>query len=145
MTGPRGSGLTGNYLVKAYEPALDEARDLLPMDRDFYLLREHALKLRYWPEQNPEDENGKVLDLDWSYIKDSGKIGELRIRETIAGNDNLRIIFFVGEEEDRFPMKVIWILMAFQKKRQDFSKPQKTTFQARRKHVKTLLRKGSIK
>ncbi len=144
MAGPP-DGLTGNYLVKIYEPALDEARDLLPKDRDFYLLREHALKLRYWPEQNPEDESGNVLDLDWSYIHDSGKIGELRIHETIAGNDNLRIIFFVGEEDDRFPMRVIWILMAFQKKRQDFSKAQKTTFQARRRHVETLLRRGLIK
>ncbi|NLE39222.1 MAG: hypothetical protein GX621_14460 [Pirellulaceae bacterium] len=114
--------LTGSYLVRAYRPAFQEARKLLPRQRDFAELRRHALKLRFWPENHPETEDGQVLDLDWSWVRSlSGKnIGELRIGDTIAGHDNLRVIFFVPQEKTKPP--IIWVLAAFQKKRDDFSK-----------------------
>ena len=59
-------------------------------------MKEDALKLRFWPEHEPEDDNGELLDLDWSWIKALRglHVGELRIHDTIGGCDNLRVIFF---------------------------------------------------
>ncbi len=59
-------------------------------------------------------------------------IGELRVADAIGGNDNLRIIFYVGSAEIREPLPMIWILRVLQKKRDDFSKNDVSIFKARR-------------
>jgi hypothetical protein len=97
-------------------------------------IRRHALKLRYWPEHHPADEAGKILDLDWEWIRalTGLRIGELRVADAIGGNDNLRVIFYVGNTEIREPLPMIWILRVLQKKRDDFSKHDVSIFKARR-------------
>ena len=60
------------------------------------------------------------------------KVGELRVHDTIGGNDNLRIVFFVGDESIREPLPMIWILAVIQKRRDDFSRHQIAVFKARR-------------
>ena len=125
--------LTGSYLVRAIRPAFHDAHKWLPRAKDRAELRRHALKLRFWPEKHPEDQNGVVLDVDWSWIKAMKglNVGELRISNKIGDCDNLRVIFFHPKIHTE-PLPMIWVLAVFQKKRDDFTKAQITTFKARR-------------
>ena len=127
--------LTGDYFVQAGRWAFQDAHKWLPRTRDRAELRRHALKLRFWPGRNAEDERGQLLDLDWSWVKSlpGMRVGELRIHDTIGNCDNLRLIFFVPEYETVRPM--VWILAVLQKKRDDFTKAQLVNFRARRRLV----------
>ena len=127
--------LTGNYLVRALRPAFQEAHRCLPRMKDRAELRRHALRLRFWPEQHPEDDAGQVLDLDWSWLKSmpGKKVGELRIHDTIDDRDNLRVIFFVpGVHIPNEPLPMLWVLSVLQKKRQDFTQNQIKVYKLRR-------------
>lgn len=123
--------LTGRFLVRVIRPALHDAHRILPKKRDRAILRRHALKLRFWPAPL-EQEAGWVLDINWSWIKSlrSKQIGELRIDDRIGDCDNLRLAFYVPKFQSEIPM--IWIFAAIQKKRDDFSKANIDTFEARR-------------
>lgn len=129
-----GSGLTGNFRVRMIRPAFDEVRRLCDRCRDGMSVRRHLLKLRYWPENHPLDDSGTVIDLDWSWIRSlpNLSIGELRIHDTISGNNNLRAAFFVGDHNVREPLPMIWVLAVMQKKRDDFTSQQIKVFRARR-------------
>jgi hypothetical protein len=129
-----GEYLTGRYRIRAIRPAFNDADSLVSTTRERIQLRRHALKLRFWPDQNPTDLSGKIVDLDWSWVRSipSSKIGELRVHDVIGGNDNLRIIFFVGPAEVKIPLPQIWILRVLQKKRDDFSAHEISIFKARR-------------
>ena len=124
--------LTGRYRVRAGSWAWGEAKKLLPRRTDWVELRRHALKLRFWPEPQPEDMAGQLLDLDWQWIKclPGKRIGELRIHDTIGGCDNLRVIFFVPNLKMALP--TLWVLSVIQKKRMDFSAAQLANFRIRR-------------
>ncbi|MFN0056551.1 MAG: hypothetical protein ACKV0T_30765 [Planctomycetales bacterium] len=101
-------------------------------------LRRHVLKLRFWPSKTPQtDETGRIIDLNWCRVKalQGLHIGELRIDDVIAGQDNLRVIFFVGDSDVCEPLPMIWVLNVFQKKRQDFSSNQLKIFKAQREIV----------
>lgn len=100
-------------------------------------LRRQTLKLRFWPDNHPEDERGQVVDLNWEWIRSmpSLKTGELRIDDTISGNNNLRVIFFVGDTAIKEPLPMIWVLNVFQKKRDDFTSSQIKIFKAQRQLV----------
>jgi hypothetical protein len=56
----------------------------------------------------------------------------LRIGDVIGGNDNLRVIFYMGSAEVRDPLPMIWIIRVLQKKRDDFSTHDLSIFRARR-------------
>lgn len=127
--------LTGSYRVRVFGAALRGAQKTWPRAKDRMIVRRHALKLRYWPAKNPTDDSGEILDLDWSWIKalKGTNIGELRIHDTIGGQDNIRIVFYVPETKPSDgEMPVLWVLEAFQKKRDDFTKPQLKVFEFRR-------------
>lgn len=128
------SHLTGSFRVRAIRPAFDDVARLCSKVADRMEIRRHALKLRYWPTPNPTDESGQLLDLDWCWVRalKGSDIGELRTSDAIGGNDNLRLIFLRGDETVRAPMPLIWVLRVMQKKRDDFSKHDLTTFKARR-------------
>lgn len=129
-----GENLTGTRRVRAIRPAFDDVARLCKRTRDKIEVRRHALKLRYWPDKHPTDHCGKVLDLDWSWIRalPGLNIGELRVHDTIGGNDNLRIIFFEGDSSVREPLPMVWVLCVMQKKRDDFSVHNLAVFRARR-------------
>jgi hypothetical protein len=130
----QGKHLTGTYRVRAIRPAFDDVHRLCRRVRDKMEIRKHSLKLRFWPNVQSEDEAGKLLDLDWSWVKSLPglKIGELRIDDVIGGNDNLRIIFFQGPTSVKEPLPMLWVLRVMQKTRMDFSKHDLTVFRARR-------------
>lgn len=134
----RDRGLTGKYHVLPTPTAMGQAMKLTKGDlRDYFRLKRVGVKLRYFPERPPD---ALSFDMDVSKITGAGKpdIFELRIDEEIAGNDNLRLIFFpvktvlVG---DRIPR--LWILSALQKKTKRFSRNQLTTFQFQRQLIIT--------
>lgn len=132
-----GAGLTGNYHVKATRSARTAAHRLFPKIGDYMQLRAHALKLRYWPQKNPTTDSGCVLDLDWTWIKSlpRERVGELRIVEAIAQQENLRLIFFVADKRRSDPRPIIWILHVMQKKRQEFTRQEITIFSDRKQFV----------
>lgn len=125
--------LTGNYHVRAIRPAFQDAHHWFPRTRDRAEVRRHALKLRFWPQRYPTDDNGTLLDLDWEWIKAlSGlRIGELRIGDCIGGHDNIRVIFFAPQIPSE-PKPILWILSVFQKKRNDFTEAQLRMYKLRR-------------
>jgi len=135
-----GSRLTGRYRVRVSRPALNEARRLFPRVSDRMEVRRQALKLRFWPDSAPSTGTGQVLDLDWEWVKGLpfGDVGELRVHGTIAGNDNLRIIFHDGGGKLKDPLPNIWILRVFQKKRDDFSSNDLAVFKQRRRDVRRI-------
>lgn len=59
-------------------------------------------------------------------------IGESRVADAIGGNDNLRVIFYLGNAEIRAPLPMTWILRVLQKKRDDFSRNDISIFRSRR-------------
>jgi hypothetical protein len=94
--------------------------------RDYQLIRSHALKLAFWPDE---------ADLDWDWITslEAKRVGELRINETIAQHNNVRVIFFKANKLiPGDPMPRIWTLTVFQKKRMDFSGKEIAAFRAMR-------------
>lgn len=136
--GPVSTKLTGRYLVRAYRPALKEVKNSYKKVADRMELRRHALKLRYWPDPTADVRSGHLLDLNWDWIEgvSSRDVGELRIDDVIAGNNNLRIIFYIGEKLDGFSMPIIWVLTVFQKKRMYFSTYDLDVFHERRRQIR---------
>lgn len=126
-------GLTGYRHVRVGRWALQEARKLFPNAKDRAILRRHALKLRFWPKSFSDHEAGLLEDLNWSWIKAlrEERIGELRIDDTIGGQDNLRVLFF-DPHIPKEPLPELWVLAVFQKKRDDFSQSQLTVAKTRR-------------
>lgn len=137
------SALTGTYRVIALRAARTAVQRLLPKASDCMELRSQVLKLRYWPEKNPTDDSGQLLDLHWGWVKSlrGSQIGELRIRDTIGGRDNLRVIFAVLEKADADPMPMIWVLHVMQKKRMQFSAADLEVFRARKQMALTKLKR----
>ena len=139
---PLSSALTGTFRVIALRAARTAVQRLLPKASDCMELRSQVLKLRYWPEKNPTDDSGRLLDLNWSWVKSlkGSQIGELRIDDAIGGRDNLRVIFVVLEKADADSMPVICILHVMQKKRMEFSAADLDVFRGRRQIALTMLR-----
>ena len=129
-----GEYLEGRYRVRAISPALNEVWRLCNRMKENAEIRRHALKLRFWPDNHPTTDSGEVLDLNWSWVRSlpGANVGELRIQDAIAGNDNLRIIFFVGDPKIKKPLPMIWILRVMQKGRDDFSRHDISIFKARK-------------
>lgn len=130
-----GNHLTGSYRVRVCGAALREARHWWPKTKDRMIVRRHAIKLRFWPEKQPNDDNGELLDLDFAWIRSLRKqqIGELRVQDKIGGQENIRIIFYVSESAPLQGMlPVIWILAAFPKKKNEFTTHQLDVFGFRR-------------
>lgn len=127
-------GLTGTHRVRVVRPAFREAARLFPRVQDWFEIKAHALKLRYWPAPPGTLVHGKVLDLDCEWIKalKGLQVGELRIDDEIAGHRNLRLIFFVGDPAVRKPLPLIWILAVLNKKRQEFTSEEIDVFRGRR-------------
>lgn len=127
--------LTGSYLVRALRPAFHDAHRLFPRMRDRAVLRRQTLKLRFWPERHVHESNDLVMDLDWSWIRAlrNKNVGELRIHDTIGNHDNIRVIFFNPEIHE--PLPILWVLAVMQKKRDDFTTANISTFDLRRQLV----------
>ena len=134
----RNAGVTGVYHVLPTPTALSQAYKLSEGSlRNFFRLKRIGVKLRYFPDPPPD---APYFDMDIDKITGAGQppIYELRIDEVIAGNDNLRFIFFPVKtvlENDRLPR--LWVLAVLQKKTQKFSNNQLKTFKMQRQLILT--------
>ena len=121
------SNLFGSYFIKPTPAAFLRADKLCNGKmRELQKLRSHCLKLAFWPDE---------IDIDWDWIKslETKRVGELRIDEHIAQQDNIRIIFFKANKIiPGDPMPRIWPLTVFQKKRDDFTGKEIAGFRAMR-------------
>lgn len=126
--------LEGTHRVRVFRPAWTDGRKWFPKTRDLIEVRSHALKLRFWPEPYPETEQGRVLDLDWCWIKalKGLNVGELRVDDVINGHDNIRIVFYRGDKTVRKPLPIIWVIAVLQKKRDEWTDANIRTFRGRR-------------
>ncbi|MGD8450330.1 MAG: hypothetical protein PVJ57_00800 [Phycisphaerae bacterium] len=125
--------LDGDYRVRVFGPAWADAHHWFKRTRDRVEIRCHALKLRFWPLPDPADQQGRLLDLDWCWIKACHKgIGELRVHDRVGGHDNIRIVFYRGDPSVRAPLPIIWVIAVLQKKRDEWTTANIRTFNARR-------------
>lgn len=119
--------LLGTYHVTPTKSAIDRAWKLCKgRARDVMRIRAHALNLAFWPDHD-------LLNWDWITSLDGKRVGELRIDETIAGFNNLRVIFFKANKPlPGEQMKRIWTLSVFQKKSQEFTGKEIAAFRTMR-------------
>lgn len=132
--------ITGTHHVRALKSALTKARGLWPKNSDRMEVRQHTLKLRFWGERHLA--TGTVVDLDYESIRSLPGLGvfELRINDEIGGYRNIRVIFFDPPDSwvPRYttPLRPLWVLETFLKKRDDFSGFDISRFKALRATVK---------
>lgn len=131
--------LTGTHLVRALRSALQKAKHTWPKVRDRMEVRRQALKLRYWGLKGKSgEESENLLDLSYGKIKARPGTGlyELRLDDTIGGHSNIRVIFLIPPDDwtplAETPLPVIWVIEAYAKQRQDFSKSDLIRFDAGR-------------
>jgi hypothetical protein len=133
--------MTGTHYVRAVRPAFQDARKWLPKMSDRAELRRQALKLRFWGADGEIQDYGVVVDMNWCWVKALRdlRIGELRIDDTIGGNNNLRLITWHPQQQTPpswhpayGDVPHIWILSVFQKKRDDFTSANIDNFKARK-------------
>lgn len=128
MSLPAGNGLVGSFYVTPTATAIRRAWKLCKRSaRDYQILRRHALKLAYFPACG-----------DWDWVKSlHGKcIGELRIDERIASQENIRVIFFQTKIQlPSEPLPRIWTLTVFPKKSDNFTAREINAFKAMREII----------
>ena len=100
---------------------------------------DRALKLRFWDERHLHVA-GMLFDHTYESIKGLPNLGiyELRLDDNIGGQSNIRVVFFdppsdwqpvVGETR---PLRVIWVLEALPKRRNDWTTNDLTRFRGAR-------------
>ncbi|MFT3882864.1 MAG: hypothetical protein QM703_24815 [Gemmatales bacterium] len=131
--------LSGVNFVRFSRHGLHTIRHHWKRTGERFELRRYCLKLRWWDERHLHHP-GLLFDHSYETIKSLSGLGifELRIDDEIGGKGNLRIVFFdppsswkpiSGEDK---PMRVVWILEALPKKRNDWSVNDLTRFKAAR-------------
>lgn len=131
--------MTGLHYVRAVRSAFQDAQRLFPNMCDRAELRRQALKMRFFGEDSSFPD--MAVDLNWSWVESLRKyrIGELRIDDEIGGFNNLRIITWhpirsvpPSWAPNQSPVSHIWVLAVMQKKNNDFTKANLSTFKLRR-------------
>lgn len=128
------ASLLGSYYVYPTATAITRAWKMCAGKmREYQILRRHGLKLAYWPSGSDQGAAGADIDWDWIKSLERKRVGELRIDEQINSHENVRIIFFKANEMIAGdPLRRIWLLTTFPKKRQDFTDKKIRTFRAMR-------------
>lgn len=132
--------ITGCNFVRASRHGLQVARQWWPKTSDRFEIRRQALKLRFWDERHLHSQ-GRVLDLSYESIKGvrgERDVFEARIDEPIGGQENIRIVFWDPPKSwepcdvERRPLRIIWILEVFPKRRNEWTHNELTRFAASR-------------
>jgi hypothetical protein len=130
-------GVTGSNFVRFTRHGLQSARAAWTKTGDRFEVRRQALKLRFWDERH-EHPPGMLFDHTYESIKALKGLGiyELRLDDEIGGHENIRVIFFDPPSDwvpvEKKPMRVIWILEIFPKKRDEFTRNDLNRFRASR-------------
>jgi hypothetical protein len=129
--------VTGVNFVRFTRHGLQSARDTWSKTRDRFEVRRQALKLRFWDERHLHPP-GILLDHLYESIKALKGLGiyELRLDDDIGGHENIRVIFFDPPKDwepfEKKPLRVVWILEIFPKKRDEFTQNELRRFRASR-------------
>jgi len=134
---------TGTNFVRATRHGLQLARKIWPITGDRFEIRRQALKLRFWDERHLHSP-GMLFDCTYESIKSlSGKgIYELRVDDEIGGHSNIRVVFFDPPRDwqpvmaERRPMRIVWVLEALPKRRQEWTVNDIARFRASRLLIK---------
>lgn len=131
--------VTGCNFVRFSRHGLQAIRHYWQKMGDRFEVRRQALKLRFWDERH-EHPPGLLCDLSYERIQALAHLGiyEARVDDEIGGQSNIRIAFFdppttwtpqPGEER---PNRVIWVLEALPKKRNNWTVNDITRFEGAR-------------
>jgi hypothetical protein len=129
--------LTGTNFVRFTRHGLQQAREIWPKTRDRFIVRRQALKLRFWDERHLHPP-GVLVDHTYETIKALKGLGiyELRLDDDIGGHENSRVIFFDPPKDwvpfVKKPMRIVWVLEIFPKKRDDFTRHDLNRFRSSR-------------
>jgi hypothetical protein len=120
--------LTGTNFVRFTRHGLQAIRGWWKRTGDKFEVRRQALKLRFWDERHLHPA-GTLLDLTYESIKSLAGLGiyELRLDDEIGGLCNIRVVFFDPPKDweaikaEKRPMRIVWVLEALPKKRDEWT------------------------
>jgi len=131
--------ITGCNFVRFTRHGLQSIRAYWRKLGDKFEIRRQALKLRFWDERH-DHEPGMLFDHTYESIKALSGLGiyELRLDDEIGGQSNIRVVFFdpptdwEPSDEHARPLRIVWVLEAMPKRRDDWTKNDLTRFKAAR-------------
>jgi hypothetical protein len=131
--------LTGCNFVRFTRHGLQAIRRHWARIGDRFEVRRQALKLRYWDERHLH-RPGMLFDHSYESIKSLAGLGmyELRLDDAIGGQSNIRVVFLDPPKDwqpapaERRPMRIVWVLEALPKKRNNWTENEITRFRASR-------------
>jgi len=135
--------LTGCNFVRFSRHGLQVIRRHWREMTDRFEVRRQALKLRFWDERH-EHGPGMLFDHTYESIKalQGEGVYELRLDDDIGGQSNIRVVFFdppsgwIPVADNVRPMRVVWVLEALPKKRNDWTQNDLTRFKGQRLLIK---------
>ena len=138
--------VTGCNFVRFTRHGLQAIRAYWGKIGDRFEVRRQALKLRFWDERHTHGP-GMLFDHTYESIKSLAGLGiyELRLDDDIGGQSNIRIVFFdppsswKPAEGYMKPLRVIWVLEAMPKRRNEWTTNDITRFRASRLLLKQRL------
>ena len=131
--------ITGCNFVRFTRHGLQSIRGYWSTIGDRFEVRRQALKLRFWDERH-EHGPGVLFDHTYESIKALSGLGiyELRLDDEIGGQENIRVVFLdpptswqPSKNESR-PLRIIWVLEALPKKRDNWTTNDLTRFRGSR-------------
>lgn len=130
---------TGVNFVRCTRHGLQVARKTWPNTADRFEVRRQALKLRFWDERHLHPA-GMLFDLTYESIKALSGLGiyEVRLDDDIGGQSNIRLVFFDPPRDwhplatEARPLRIVWVLEALSKRRNDWTQNDLTRFRAAR-------------
>jgi hypothetical protein len=131
--------LTGCNFVRFTRHGLQSIRHHWKRTGDKFEVRRQALKLRFWDERHLHP-TGMLFDHTYESIKSLAGLGvyELRLDDEVGGQSNIRVIFFDPPKDwepvlaERKPMRIIWVLEALPKKRDNWTANEISRFRTSR-------------
>lgn len=135
--------LTGCNFVRFTRHGLQAIRKHWDRTGDKFEVRRQGLKLRWWDERHLHPP-GLLFDHTYEAIRSLAGLGiyELRLDDAIGGRANIRIVFLDPPKDwepllaEKRPMRLVWILEALPKKRNDWTANEIDRFRTARLLIK---------
>ena len=135
--------ITGVNFVRFTRHGLQAIRGFWKNTGDKFEVRRQALKLRFWDERHLHPP-GRLFDHTYESIKSLSGLGiyELRLDDDIGGQANIRVVFLDPPKDwhpivaEARPLRIIWVLEALPKRRNDWTVNEITRFRASRLLIK---------
>lgn len=131
--------LTGSNFVRFTRHGLQAIRKFWDKTGDKFEVRRQALKFRFWDERHLH-RAGTLCDLTYESIKSLAGLGiyELRLDDKIGNQENICVVFFDPPKDwqpvlaEKRPMRIVWVLEALPKRRDDWTTNEIHRFRASR-------------